>query len=78
MSEQEIEELKAIINIIPTDIEMELKIHYAIELFRSKHPKIFNQIVYSQMKLAPIYGYENLSKAIAKFLDNWRKKAGYR
>ena len=67
---QEIEELKAIMNVVPTDDLTAIKISHAVESFRVKHPQIFRKIFEKKFR-------ENVDSMVKNLFDQWRKKAGY-
>ena len=70
MITQEIEELKAIMSIIPTDDFWDIKVGDAVEKFRSEHPKIFRQIFEKKFR-------KSIEFSVKSLFDQWRKKAGY-
>ena len=82
MSEREIEELKAIMSIIPTDNLTTIKVSHAVEAFRIKHPKIYREITEDDVEdvISSRYVIPScLSDVLKDLLDQinrWDKRAG--
>ena len=79
MSEREIEELKAIMNIIPTDKLTTIKLIQLVETFRIKYPKIYRELTENDIISSRYVSHSCLSDVLKDLLDQvnrWDKRAG--
>ena len=74
MSEREIEELKAIMNIIPTDKLTTIKLIHAVETFRIKYPKIYRELTENDIISSRYVSHRSLSDVLKDLIDQVNRR----